>query len=79
MNTFTAGMGLPEGIQEQFFSEVDSAHDGVIWFSEFWAFFRRLCEAPEAPAPDLEEEEAAPAAAAAAATQAGAAPKSEWV
>ena len=59
MNTFVAGRGLSEGAQGQFFNEIDLAQDGVISFSEFWNFFRGICHAPEAPAPDLEEEEAA--------------------
>ena len=79
MNTFTAGMGVPAGGQAQCFNEMDLAQDGVISFSEFWNFFRGICHAPEAPAPDLEEEEAAPAVAAAQAGEAGGAPKSEWV
>ena len=71
---------IPEEAQElvfgQLFGLFDTAQDGVICFSEFWAVFRRLSQAPEAPAPHLEQEEAAPAAQA---TEVGAALKSEWV
>ena len=62
MSTFVAGRGLSEGAQGQFFNEIDLAQDGVISFSEFWNFFRGICHAPEASAPDLEEEEAVAAA-----------------
>ena len=61
MGAFARGRGCPESDIEGFFQSIDTNHDGVIQFSEFWTMMRIMHGAPEAPAPcySLSPEEAA--------------------